>query len=232
MMQSENTRKESGVLAASNNGLTRVISALLGVAAILTLLYLGKLAFLIAVSVIFLLCFYEFGSLLMRSDFNKIIYYFLGFIYLSLIFSLNVTLAFFQLGVFLVLFTLLGTWGFDTAAFYTGTKLGRHKILPKISPNKSLEGLLAGIAAVLLISIFLPDFLLPGSVNASLYRAAWVLVISAGAFAGDVVESAFKRKLEVKDSSAMIPGHGGFLDRFDSLIITAPLSLLFFWWVL
>ncbi len=223
MTQLEITSKESAGLADYKQGFLRIISGVIGIALFLVLLNLGNTAFLIATLVIFAACLYELVILTAR----RLPLIIIGLLYLALIFTLNIALLL-PHGTTIVLFTLLGTWGFDTTAYYIGKKWGNHKILPKISPNKSLEGLIAGIAAVIFIGTLIPDYVLPLDHSVSFYRLAWALVIAASAFGGDALESYFKRKIGVKDSSNLIPGHGGFLDRFDSLFLTSLASLLFF----
>lgn len=123
-------------------------------------------------------------------------------------------------GLGLLFFVLLLTQFNDVAQFLWGKRFGKHKILPKISPNKTVEGLLGGILTTTFLSFLLSPVLTPMS---------WWLALSVGfflaiiGFIGDVTISALKRDLGVKDSSTLIPGHGGILDRVDSLIYTAPL---------
>jgi phosphatidate cytidylyltransferase len=108
----------------------------------------------------------------------------------------------------------------DVAQFISGTLFGRHRIAPGISPNKTWQGLLGGVAATLLLSLALGSYLRlaePGQL------AAYAVLLSLGGFCGDLMFSAAKRVLGVKDFSQLIPGHGGILDRVDSLVATAPL---------
>ena len=123
-------------------------------------------------------------------------------------------------GVGLVLFIVLMTECNDVAQYIWGKLLGRHKIIPKVSPNKTREGFLGGLLTVTIASGLLGPFLTP----LNWYQAlAAGLIIGLGGFVGDVVISAVKRDLRIKDSGTLIPGHGGVLDRLDSLIYTAPL---------
>lgn len=118
----------------------------------------------------------------------------------------------------LFLFGLL--WVGDTAAMFTGKWLGRHKLAPTVSPNKTVEGFIGGIVGALAIGGVMFVWKL------SAVGLAHVLVLSIGCSIcgqlGDLVESMWKRSLGIKDSSAIIPGHGGVLDRFDSLLFGAP----------
>jgi phosphatidate cytidylyltransferase len=127
-------------------------------------------------------------------------------------------------GAGLVLFLVLLTECNDVAQYVWGKLLGRHKIIPKVSPNKTWEGFLGGLATTVLLALALASLLTPmGFPEAA---AAGALIGLAG-FIGDVVVSAIKRDIGVKDSGSIIPGHGGILDRIDSLTYTAPLFFHF-----
>lgn len=116
-----------------------------------------------------------------------------------------------------------GTWGCDSAAFVVGRRWGRHKLATTVSPNKSVEGLVAGAAAAVLVVVVgafwwqvpVPRVALLG------------LVVGVGALAGDLLESALKRQLGAKDSGWILPGHGGVMDRVDSLLLTLFLGYLY-----
>ncbi|CAN7388758.1 phosphatidate cytidylyltransferase [Pseudoduganella sp. LjRoot289] len=111
----------------------------------------------------------------------------------------------------------------DVAQFISGTLFGRHRIAPGISPNKTWQGLAGGVAVSLLLSLALGGYLqLAGARRLAVYA----LLLSLGGFCGDLMFSAAKRVLGVKDFSQLIPGHGGILDRVDSLVVTAPLLYL------
>lgn len=123
-------------------------------------------------------------------------------------------------GAFLI-FSILGTiWICDSAAFFGGTKFGKHKLFPRVSPNKSWEGavfgFLASIVSMILFRILFLEFI-------SLQSAIIIgLIIGIIGQIGDLIESLFKRDAGLKDSSNLIPGHGGVFDRFDSLFFAAP----------
>jgi phosphatidate cytidylyltransferase len=124
-----------------------------------------------------------------------------------------------QDGLFYVLFTVLVTWLNDTSAYFIGIKFGKHKLSPQISPKKSVEGSVAGlvggvITAVIMGMIFKKPLPLMGLMG---------IIVVAGGQCGDLIESIIKRNAGVKDSGAFLPGHGGLLDRFDSLLTAAPL---------
>jgi phosphatidate cytidylyltransferase len=119
-----------------------------------------------------------------------------------------------------LLFVVWGTEINDVGAYLTGKSFGRHQLVSRISPGKTVEGLVGSLAATTLyvwgVHSWLPDFQLPQLVLS-------VAILWAGGTAGDLVISVLKRDIGIKDMGALIPGHGGLLDRFDSLILTGPL---------
>jgi phosphatidate cytidylyltransferase len=124
-------------------------------------------------------------------------------------------------GEFLVFFVVLVTWAGDTGAYYVGMSLGRHQLAPVISPNKTVEGLMGGLLLALAMAVVASLWFLP-SLTLADCLATGLLLAGAGLL-GDLVESALKRSAGVKDSGMLIPGHGGMLDRLDSLLFTAPI---------
>lgn len=127
-------------------------------------------------------------------------------------------------GAGLVLFVVILTQCNDVAQYIWGKLLGRHKVIPKVSPNKTWEGLLGGVATTILLSWLLAPLLTPLTVGGSLFAG---LLIGVTGFIGDVNISSLKRDLNIKDTGKTIPGHGGILDRVDSLTYTAPLFFHF-----
>jgi phosphatidate cytidylyltransferase len=121
-------------------------------------------------------------------------------------------------GFFLIL------WANDTGAYLTGITLGRHRLMERISPKKSWEGFLGGTVISILAAWLLSDWL--GVVNTTGWIVIALLISVAGTF-GDLAESMLKRSAGVKDSGNIMPGHGGFLDRFDSAVLSFPLVFLF-----
>jgi phosphatidate cytidylyltransferase len=111
----------------------------------------------------------------------------------------------------------------DIAQFTSGKLFGKQKIVPQISPQKTWKGLLGGVVVSVLLSLALGGYL---GLGQPAWLAAIAILLSVGGFAGDVMFSAAKRKLGIKDFSNLIPGHGGMLDRADSLVVTAPLLYL------
>lgn len=120
----------------------------------------------------------------------------------------------------LIFFLFLVTWAGDTGAYYAGMTLGRHKLAPVISPNKTIEGLIGGLLLAMLVSFVARMWFLP-SFSPADCLAAGLLLTGAGVV-GDLTESVLKRSVGVKDSGGIIPAHGGMLDRLDSFLFAAP----------
>lgn len=125
-------------------------------------------------------------------------------------------------GAWLMLAVLLVIWAGDSGAYFVGKSIGKHKMAPAISPNKTWEGAIGGLAASWLIG-----FVMTWTMSVLPVSTCWVfgLVVGAAGQVGDLVESAIKREIGIKDFGDLLPGHGGVLDRFDSLLFAAPVAL-------
>lgn len=133
-----------------------------------------------------------------------------------------------QLGIYLVWLVFLCSWGSDTCAYCVGILFGKHKMTPKLSPKKSIEGAVGGIAGAALLVGFYTYFVINrfsiGELQLHLGGAMCLGAVGAVlSMVGDLAASAVKRDHEIKDYGKLIPGHGGIMDRFDSVIIAAPL---------
>lgn len=158
---------------------------------------------------------------------------FLGILYLGL-FSSSILLIreifseselLYSEGGYLIISIMIAIWICDSAAFFIGSAFGKHKLFPRVSPNKSWEGAIAGfvfaiVSMIAAKAIFLDILTLTDSIIIG------TIVGTVGQI-GDLVESLVKRDAGVKDSSAIIPGHGGIFDRFDSLLFTAPVVYIY-----
>ena len=137
-------------------------------------------------------------------------------------------------GGVLLIFPLVITWASDIGAYFVGRALGKRKLIPSVSPGKTVAGAVGGLAASMLVAwAFARGVLVP---IASLGFTPWGALVFGGlvsvaAQVGDLFESLLKREARVKDSSHIIPGHGGILDRFDSLIFVLPLAYLLLGWL-
>ena len=123
-------------------------------------------------------------------------------------------------GEWLIFFLLLVTWASDTGAYYVGTLFGRHRLAPTISPKKTVEGLVGGFFGAIIVAYAARWWFLPELSSLDCLILATLLTITG--LWGDLTESAMKRSVGMKDSGGILPGHGGMLDRLDSLLFTAP----------
>ena len=192
----------------------------------------GPLAHLaILAAVFFVLALYLFGVTVFRAGalkYGSLMGVLGGSFYLAVAFSAMVLLRDLENGVFLFLLPFLGSWVTDTFAYFTGRVCGRHKLAPVISPKKTVEGSLGGVFfAVLVFGLY--GLVLSQNDLTPNYPALLLcgLIVSVVSQIGDLALSAIKREYGIKDYSRLFPGHGGVLDRFDSVIATAPLILFF-----
>lgn len=128
-----------------------------------------------------------------------------------------------EFGLMWSLFGIGITWLTDSGAYFVGSRWGKHKLVPKISPNKTVEGSLGGLCCALLGGLVF-SLITAKSLGLTFVLA---LCLSISAQLGDLVESAFKRERAVKDSGSLLPGHGGILDRFDSLGFVFPVLFIY-----
>lgn len=152
---------------------------------------------------------------------SKIGHFFLAIAYIALPFSFMTSIPFingeYHPKTIMSIFALI--WASDTFAYLSGTLFGKTKLYEKISPNKTVEGAIGGFIATLIAAYFLAKAV------PILTTVSWLIIavlIAVFGQLGDLIESKFKREAQVKDSSNLIPGHGGFLDRLDSIIFAAP----------
>jgi phosphatidate cytidylyltransferase len=153
----------------------------------------------------------------------------LGIFYVGWLLAHLILLRNLEQGEYLIFFLFLVTWAGDTGAYYFGKGFGRRRLSPRVSPNKTVEGAVGGWAAGILVAFLARQWFLPIiSVPDSLILGG--LLGIAGPM-GDLTESMFKRGAGVKDSGYFLPGHGGVLDKLDSLLFTAPVLYYYLLWV-
>jgi phosphatidate cytidylyltransferase len=161
-------------------------------------------------------------------------YLFLGQTFIALPFALLNFLVF-PFGqdfspIFLIILFLI-IWINDTGAYLFGITFGKHRLFERISPKKSWEGFFGGLILALTFAYFIPDLLpLCGISAEEMNRFKWlgfVLVVAISGTFGDLIESLLKRTVNIKDSGEILPGHGGLLDRFDSLLLAAPVAFIY-----
>ena len=156
---------------------------------------------------------------------SQVIAAFIGVFYVAVMISYVYQTRSLAGGLFLVWLIFLCSWGCDTCAYCVGMLFGKHKMAPVLSPKKSVEGAVGGVVGAAVLAVIY-GFLFKGPMGADNRSIVIMAIIcAAGALlsmVGDLAASAIKRNYEIKDYGKLIPGHGGILDRFDSVIFTAP----------
>lgn len=189
------------------------------------LIFMGKLQYLSMLSVLFLIVLmavYVFSFPKYKSDQVMLTYF--GLFYVAVMLSYVYQTRMLSDGVVLVCLIFLSSWGCDTCAYCVGMLIGKHKMAPKLSPKKSVEGGIGGVVGAALLGTLLAlgvNYFGGMDVNPMQYA----IICAVGGMisqVGDLAASAIKRNYEIKDYGHLIPGHGGILDRFDSVIFTAP----------
>ena len=170
----------------------------------------------IIISMILILFVYVFGYPKYRAE--QVMAAFFGVIYVAVMLSFIYLTRSLPDGKFLVWLIFLCSWGCDTCAYCVGMLIGKHKMAPLLSPKKSIEGAVGGVVGAALLGVIY-------AAATQGKMAEYALICAVGALismVGDLAASAIKRNQNIKDYGKLIPGHGGILDRFDSVIITAP----------
>lgn len=161
-----------------------------------------------------------------KKPFTNIAYTFLGIIYVAIPISLLNILAFTR-GEYswqIIIGTLLLHWASDTGAYFAGVRFGKTKLFERVSPKKSWEGSIGGAILACAFAYGLSHYF------RDLLLGEWFIIAGLSVIAGtygDLIESLFKRSIHIKDSGSSIPGHGGFLDRFDGLLLSLPFIVAF-----
>ncbi|MBX3042686.1 MAG: phosphatidate cytidylyltransferase [Candidatus Kapabacteria bacterium] len=168
---------------------------------------------------------FGFSSIVLLREFNLLLLYWRDIfnqesVFFTMNFAESITWG------WLVLFVFISIWVCDSAAYFIGTKFGKNKLLPSVSPKKSKEGAYAGLAGAIVSFVILAFFFFDD-------MPIWVALVTGGISgtigqAGDLAESLLKRDAGLKDSSSILPGHGGILDRFDSVLFVFPAILIFY----
>ena len=190
--------------------------------------YLG-LTVALSIPTILLVLFLQVILTTMKTTFKDVAYTFLGIFYI-VFFTMFISVIYgMENGNILIWYTFFAAWGTDIFAYYFGCKFGKHK-LNKISPKKSIEGSIAGIIGSTLLALVFTYFVNTyGGMNFNYIIVGIVgAVLSILGQIGDFSASSIKRYVDIKDYSNLIPGHGGMLDRIDSLLFIAPFAYAFF----
>ena len=183
---------------------------------LVTMLYI---LYLILIMVIYVFSYPKYRS-------EQIMLAFFGLFYVAFMLSYVYQIRMLPQGAFLVWLVFICSWGCDTCAYCVGMLFGKHKMAPKLSPKKSVEGAVGGVVGAALLGVlyaFAMNRFVPGAEADALQYAILCAVGALISMVGDLAASAIKRNHDIKDYGNLIPGHGGILDRFDSVIFTAPI---------
>lgn len=183
------------------------------------LLLMGIVLVFMAEMFLYVICFPKYQA-------RQVVTAIFSFLYAPVMLSFMYMTRMSESGIYLVWLILISSWGCDTCAYCVGKLIGRKKIFPVLSPHKSLEGCIGGVAGSALIggiyAYFVVESVIPDQ------KVLWIIVFicAVGALmsmVGDLAASAIKRNYEIKDYGKILPGHGGIMDRFDSMVVTAPM---------
>ncbi len=206
-----------------SNVITRTLSALILAPLVLLAIYLGGIAFNLLILLCSVLMAVEWGRIIRAAEaltlrpLGKLGWNILGFFYIVIPCGCLLALRHLPQGELIVIWMLFTIWAVDTGAYFAGITIGGPKLAPRISPKKTWAGLAGGILAAILVGL---SFTLLGmEINGNTVVNSVIIALLAQG--GDLLESAFKRHFKVKDSGNLIPGHGGILDRVDSVITVA-----------
>jgi len=203
---------------------TRIVSGIVMLfIGIVAIRFFQSLFFLIVISITILMTFEWLELTKSAHDDGKKKWNFIGFVYILLPMFSVLKLREIDSNIVLWMFAVICAT--DIFAYFTGKNFGGPKLMPNISPNKTWAGLLGGVFASMVIG-FLSSFMFSGGISFFVFISAVLSVIEQGS---DLLESKFKRIFGVKDSGNIIPGHGGVLDRFDGMMLVAPVTLLLVW---
>lgn len=177
------------------------------------------IAFLIILLLIYVVTFPKYHA-------DQVAIVFLGLFYVGVMLSYLYKVRIVEDGAYLVWLIFIGAWGSDTSAYCTGMLIGKHKFLPKLSPKKSLEGCIGGVVGAAILGLLYGTMIKNQITGIENPQIAFAIICGASSVisqVGDLAASAIKRNHDIKDYGNLIPGHGGILDRFDSIIFVAPI---------
>ena len=184
---------------------------------------------ILTIPTILLILFAHVIATNMKTSFKDVAYTFLGIFYIVFFMSFIAIIDGMKDGKILIWYTLIASWGTDIFAYFIGKKFGKHKF-SKVSPKKSIEGCIAGVVGALAISLIY-TYICNTFWNMEfsyIYVSIMIIILSLIGQIGDFAASSIKRYVDIKDFSNLIPGHGGMLDRIDSLLFLAPFAYMFF----
>lgn len=185
----------------------------------LTYIVLVTILALMAVMAVYVFTFPKYHA-------NQVMSTYFCIIYAPVMFSFIYLTRELEYGIYLVWMIFIGSWICDTCAYLVGMTIGKHKLAPKLSPKKSVEGSIGGIVGAAAVGALYGYFVVEHIIDTQQITWVFALISAVGAVisqVGDLAASAIKRNHDIKDYGRLIPGHGGIMDRFDSVIVTAPM---------
>ncbi len=183
------------------------------------LIVMLAIAFLIVLMMIYVFTYPKYRS-------EQVMLAFFGLFYVAFMLSYVYQIRMLPQGAFIVWLVFICSWGSDTCAYCVGMLFGKHKMAPKLSPKKSIEGAVGGVVGAALLGAAYAAIINRAVFGTGVSVVQYALICAVGALismVGDLAASAIKRNHDIKDYGNLIPGHGGILDRFDSVIFTAPI---------
>ena len=203
------------------------LTGYLGAVVYYGILYTGQMQYVTLLTIAFLvvlMAVYVFSFPTFKAE--QVMTVFFGVFYVAVMLSYVYQTRMLEDGAVAVWLIFLSSWGCDTCAYCVGMLIGKHKMSPKLSPKKSVEGAIGGVVGAALLTVIY-GMIFKNAMGVTTQHVWIMAAISAvGALismVGDLTASAIKRNYEIKDYGKLIPGHGGILDRFDSVIFTAPM---------
>lgn len=187
--------------------------------------YILKLNFMIIPLSLFLLIIFIFLYSIINNTQNHItdiVFSIFSYVYTSTLFMYFILMRNLFNGIYYIWWVFITTWACDTGAFFTGILFGKNRLVPNISPHKTIEGSIGGILSSIAASIIYTRLLLPGIMFLDSLMVGFLIGVFSQV--GDLSASLIKRYCNIKDFSKIIPGHGGILDRFDSALFTFPIA--------
>lgn len=204
------------------------ITGLLAIAAYYLLIFFAQTHtyFMITVILLLMALMFVYVFAFPRFTANQIMATYFSLIYAPVMLSFIFLTRQLEYGVYLVWMIFISSWISDTCAYLVGVLIGKHKLVPQLSPKKTIEGSIGGILGSALVGALFGFLLLDKTLGGNRFGVMLFVIGAIGSVisqVGDLAASAIKRNHEIKDYGSLIPGHGGIMDRFDSVIFTAPM---------
>lgn len=180
---------------------------------------------MIAIPIFILLIMTSYVLTFPKYQVSQVLIYIVSFVYIILFLSYIYQIRVLENGGYLIILVFIASWGSDTLAYCAGRLFGKHKMAPVLSPKKTVEGAVGGVLGAVLLGLFyawIVNNKLDVSYNPMILFPTICFLGAFLSMIGDLTASAIKRNQEIKDYGHLIPGHGGILDRFDSIMFTAP----------